>query len=193
MKAEKPSLCWHLGKVNSSSERPHSDNTGSVPRGILHISPRSHDERVSVPQSTDDFKARRATTSVAAQRQTRSVAASRRPLPLHHYSWWKTPALDTKAAARHSAERCMHDKPAASIEGCWGLGEVGAAGQARPRWSFSPLMEQEEGEVCRHVTKHTVCMISLLRGETQAMLRCRHIDSVLFGNTTCCTIKAFSI
>lgn len=125
MKAEKPSLRWHLDKVNSSSERPHSDNTGFVPRGILHISPRSHDERVSVPQSTDDFKACRATTSVAAQRQARSVAASRQPLLLHHYRWWKTPAPDTKAAARHSAERCMHDKPAASIQGWRGVGGGG--------------------------------------------------------------------
>lgn len=39
-------------------------------------------------------------------------------------------------------------------------------GQTRPGWSFSPLMGW--GEVCRHVTKHTVCMISYPWGKSRA-------------------------
>lgn len=98
-----------------------------------------------------------------------------------HFCWWKTPAPTPEIFcwALQAGQPCTPP----CIEG---------AGQARPGWSFSPLMGW--GEVCRHITKtHRQCdRLPVRRIQGTAVLNYRHTDSVLFGNRTCCTIKAFS-
>lgn len=100
-----------------------------------------------------------------------------------HYCWWKTPAptperwrdILLSTAGRATLHPSLYTR--------------GRAGEA----SLEFLSFDGMGEVCRHVTKHSLYdQLPVRQIQSTAMLKYRHSDSVLLSNRICCTIRTLT-
>lgn len=191
----------HLDGVNGKVRRREKKQKTSQRRH--RIRSQKHSSRFSEKPRRASGSARvtaraptsKAATSVAAIARCSSAAASTASLKLVENSPpapLPPPPTKTKAARRHSAERCiMHGDPAAPpktgiVSVCMGLWVELLQDRAASKGLV--VLEGGGGGVGgglrRHVTKHTVCECVCVcgpRGEIQATLQCRHTDSVPFG------------